>query len=318
VPAIALFLLPYWRDQRRAITGAGLATLPPLALYALLPLRSMQDAGYRWGATYDLRAQSQHIDLTQVHELWWYVSGRVFRDLIRIYDVEHRFLEVGYFARDMWAALLGGGVIVAAVGLVWLFRQQRSAAWLLVLVALPQAVFYINYAAPDKQTMFLTVYLVAALCIGCGVAAILSWLRTDLSMRRAPMFVGAGVVIAALMFVLTNFALLDLSDDDRARRDAESLFAVADERAVIVGGWTDVAPLEYMQIVEHERDDLALVHQWALTGHDLRDVIDYNLSQGRAVYAFSDDDPVLADYYGFTPVEDWYRLSRETSETEVR
>jgi hypothetical protein len=105
---------------------------------------------------------------------------------------------------------------------------------------------------------------------------------------------------------------LDLSNDYRARDRSEALFDIAPPNAVIIGRWTDVAPLEYLQLVEHHREDVALVHEWRMSRQDLRTMARHNLDEGRAVFVFR-RDATFKRYFGFKPVGDgWYELTRET------
>jgi hypothetical protein len=302
-----LFVAPAWRADRRRITGAAFAAIPPLSLYAFLPLRSLGGAAYRWGSGYTLSAERRPLDLSDPQLFWGYVTAKVFRPLTQIYGWPDRVHEALIFAGDFWAALLGGGVFVLAVGAVWLFMRQRRIALLFALVAVPNTLFFINYAAPDKDTMFLTAYVVAAILIGCGVAwllAIVAPTRATFS-RRPVAFALVG--IWAVLLVQTNFSLVDVSQDRRAPQESAALFNTADDHAVIIGRWTDIAPLEYLQIVDHQRPDVALVHEWALSDQGMINVARYNVRSGRAVYVFR-EEPLLEDRFDFVPVGDWYRL----------
>ena len=306
-PALALFVWPAWRAERARITGAAFAAIPPLSLYAFLPLRSLGGAAYRWGSGYTLSAERRPIDLGNPQLFWEYVTAKVFRPLTQMYSWPDRLHEVLVFAGDFWAALLGGGVFVLALGAVWLFLRQRRVALLIALVAGPNTLFFINYAAPDKDTMFLTAYVAAAILVGCGVAWLLSMVAPSKAIfsRRAVAF---GVVaVWALLLVQTNFSLVDVSKDRRAPQESEALFQTADDNAVIIGRWTDIAPLEYLQIVDHQRPDLALVHEWALSDQGLMNVARHNWRAGRTVYVFR-EEPLLEDRFDFIPVGDWYML----------
>jgi len=75
----------------------------------------------------------------------------------------------------------------------------------------------------------------------------------------------------------------------------------------VIGRWTDIAPLEYLQIVDHQRQDVALVHEWALSDQSLVNVARHNTRVGRTVYVFR-EEPVLEDRFDFIPVGDWYML----------
>ncbi len=308
LPAIALFVAPAWREDRRRITGAALAAIPPLALYAFLPLRSLTGAKYRWGSTYDLSAVRHPIDLTDPQMFWGYVTARVFQPLLHMYTWPDRIREAAIFGGNLWAAFLGGGVFVAGLGVVWLATRRGRAAALLLLGAAPSTLFFINYAAPDKDTMFLTTYVVAAVFVGCGVAWLLALIpEIQLPAPRPALAVGIAA-LWALLLVQTNFSLVDVSNDRRAPEESQALFHVADQNAVVIGRWTDIAPLEYLQIVQGERKDLALVHEWAMTDDAIIQIAQHNLREGRAVYVFRKES-ILEDDFGFSPVGDWYTLT---------
>jgi hypothetical protein len=187
---------------------------------------------------------------------------------------------------------------------------------LLLLIAVPQTVFFINYSAPDKDTMFLTTYVVVAICVGCGAARLISGLESAFPGR--PIATGAAVatVLWALMLFQTNFSLLNLSDDYRARDQSEAFFEMAEPNSVVIGRWTDVAPMEYLQIVEGQRPDLRLVQQWTLTPGDYREMVEHNLKEGRTVWVFR-REPALRREFWFTPVGDWYQVRLRPSREVV-
>ena len=81
--------------------------------------------------------------------------------------------------------------------------------------------------------------------------------------------------------------------------------------SLIVGGWTDIAPPEYLQIVEGQRSDVALVLNWPISAAQLREMIIYNLRRGRHVYAMRRNltffGAELEDFV-WQPRQDWYEL----------
>jgi hypothetical protein len=306
LPALAIFVAPAWRTDRRALIGASLAAMPPLALYALLPLRSLFDRPYRWGSSYGIDGEPRMVDLTQPTNLLWYVSGRAFNDLLWLYTPLDRLRETGAFVADAWQAFLGGGVIIAAVGAATLAVQQRRTAVMLGVLASLQAIFFINYGAADKDTMFIVVYVVGAIFAGVGVARIVALAESQQLPAAAPLALMLAAA-CALLLVRTNAPLVDLSDDYRARDEARALLAVADDNALVVGRWTDVAPLEYLQAVEGERNDLDVVHQWATSDRELRALASTALERGRTVYVFR-REPAFRRHFWFNPVGDWFEL----------
>ncbi len=310
VPAVVFFVAPAFIREPRRLLAASTAVLPGIALYGLLPLRSLMDAGYRWGTTYSSDGAPAPINLADPSELWRYVSGHVFRPLAEIYDWHDRLREAAAFLSQAWGSLLGGGFILALAGAWWLARRRPRAGVFLLLVALPQTLFFINYAAVDKETMFLNTYFIIAICAGCGLAGAMEFLREQRFPGGAFVVPSASFMLVLLLFWV-NFPLVDVSGDYRARTRGEALFATADDRSVVIGGWTDIAPLEYLQTVEHQRPDLALVMSWSVSGQALHDLVLYNVQHGHRVYAMRRDltlwNVELTDFE-FVAEKDWYEL----------
>lgn len=307
VPVVLLFLLPDLKTAWRTALRCAPALLPGPALYALLPLRAAMDASYRWGATYAVDGSRIDLDLTDPGRLWWFVSARVFRSGTTWYDWDERLRQCFDFAGDAWSAMLGGGLILALAGLVWLATAERRAAVLIGGVGLVQTAFFVNYAAIDKDTMFVHTYMVLAIGTGCAVARLIA------ALRRASLPQSAAALLLALPLVMAavHWPLLDLSHDDLARERSEAIMSTAEPGALIAGSWTDIAPIEYLQIVEGQRSDVALVLNWPISSARLREMLIYNLRQGRHVYAMRRDltfwDAELDDLV-WQPQHDWYEL----------
>jgi hypothetical protein len=315
LPAIALFLAPDVRRDGWCIAPSTLATLPGLALYALLPLRSAMGTRYQWGGGYDIEGRRIDSDLTQLDQLWWFVSARVFRPQVEWYGWPERFRETAAFGSDAWGALLGGGLVLALEGLGALALHRRRAAVLVLGIGVIQTAFFINYAAVDKDTMFVHSYVVFAIGAGYGVAQLPGLLSQWPGARLAPF----SLLCAAILLIPVNLPLLDLSDDDRARARSEAFMQSADDDALVIGGWTDIAPLEYLQIVEGERRDVALVLSWPISPEGLRAMIAHNLANGRPVYAMRRNLTfwnIELNDFTWTPEEDWFRLELPRASTE--
>jgi hypothetical protein len=304
LPAIALFIAPaLLREPRLAL--AAFATLPGISLYLLLPLRAISGVAYRWGTTFSPDLTPIPIDLTDPSTLWWYVSAQIFRPLTQVYTWPERFDEAATFAFDFWSAFLGG-VLLVLVGAFYLFPTRRRLLLLLAMIALPQAAFFINYAVIDKETMFLPVYVIAAVIAGCGIAAALTALSAA-SLRPARLAFAGSIAVLVLALVAVNFPLVDVSHDYRARDRAEQFFAAAEPDAIAIGWWTDLAPLEYLQVIEGRRADVRLVYTWAYQPGELRALASRSLESGLPVYVLHEEAwaeaAFEADSEGY-----WYRL----------
>lgn len=83
----------------------------------------------------------------------------------------------------------------------------------------------------------------------------MQWLLNTLPDARLHALASVGFPVTML---LINFPLLDLGDDDSVRVHAEHVMAAIPADAVVIGHWWDIVPLQYLQLVEDQRPDLAL------------------------------------------------------------
>lgn len=283
IPGIIIFRAAEWRRRPTRMVIDVAATLPGVALYAWLPLRSVIGGGYRWGSSYANDGTPIPIDLMHPRDIWWYVSGRAFEPFAHVYSWSEQMEQAGRFGGNTWTGLLGAGVLLAVAGFIAMSARRPTVAALLLTVAAPQTFFFISYAVADKDTMFANTYVVIAIFAAAGYAS------TEQSLRRVGVPSASGVLLAgaALLagaLIYTNVGLLDVSDDYRARDQSEQLMAAAEPDALVIGSWTDIAPLEYLQLVEHRRTDLTFVHAWRFGWIGPGALVTEALATGRSVY----------------------------------
>src|SRR5207244_12650955 len=58
--------------------------------------------------------------------------------------------------------------------------------------------------------------------------------------------------------LVINFPLLDISHDTSIRDHAEALIEQSPQNSLVFGGWFDIVPLQYVQMVEGKRPDVKL------------------------------------------------------------
>ncbi len=223
-----------------------------------------------------------------------------------MYGWPERIDEAGVFAFGFWSAFLG--VLLALVGFSYLVAVRRRLLFLIVMFALPQVAFFINYAAIDKETMFLSAYLLGAVLVGVGISVGFTLLAGFEWFRARSILAGTlGLLILALIAI--NLPLVDVSGDYRARDRAEQFFAAAEADTIAIGWWTDLAPLEYLQTIDGERPDVRLVHTWAHDEQQLRALVRTSLKLGQPVYVLREHPWTEPEFDAFS--EDyWYRLER--------
>ncbi len=286
LPAIALFLAPdLWRTPRRTVI-ASLATLPPLALYGLLPLRSAIGGGYRWASPYQLDGTRVPLDLSDRSNFWWMLSSKPFQQWQHVYGWSERMAQAGIFGHDVWASLMAPGLVLAAAGVCAMVAKRPGAFALVLLMVLPQTLFFINYGVRDKRTLFINTYVGLAVFAGYGLAYVSDFLERDLRLRYHTAAVACLVAVFAAVLVRASYTELDRSGDTGARDQSKALLRIASPGAVVLGDWQEVAPLEYVQAAEGLRPDVLLVESWLVSDEQQRAMIAHAIQGGRNAYIY--------------------------------
>lgn len=242
----------------------GMALLFSLGLlpYLYLPLRFMADPPLNY-------ARLLNVDLTTLQGLRWMLTAEMFQQEMFPYSPQEFLLETRRYLVWLWTNFLGIGAALGLLGLVAMARRDRHSCLLLLLLFLSNSFFFINYRAPDKGTMFLPTFLVWAIWIGVGLAAIEErLLKREGSLKAWP--VGSAqemmrygcVALVALNFVMT-FPRVDASNNWITRRFAERALATVEPNAFIIADWVSATPLEYLQIVEGKGSGIT-VFDWGL------------------------------------------------------
>lgn len=208
----------------------------------------------------------------------------------------------------------------AAVGLVWLARRDAALAAALAgfaaLVVLMTA--YIQQGKPEAYLLPAT--WVAMVAVGLALDAAASVLTAALQRQRGSTgasgptrrrwierSLAVGVAAALLVLLVQRFPTLDHSRWTDTRRTWEVTLRYHDlpPGAALLGHWSDMTPLWYLQQIEGRRPDLL-----ALFPPDPDQVMDLFLAAGGALYLAAPLHgyaPDLAERYALAP---WGKLVR--------
>ena len=276
-----LLILAWATPHRKRLTIADCALEVGVFVLALspvlyLPLRSAAQPDFVQVGRFDGTGAFHPLDLTQIGNLLWYLSGRQFAPLLLRYTAVEYGAQALQFFYWLWAAFLGVGLPLGLGGAWILWKRQRAVAAGLFLTALPHALFFIGYRAVDKETMFLPVFLIWALLLGVGVEWILS--RTP---KRTHLL--ALLLPAALLWI--NFAYADVSDFRAPSEQARDQLLAADTGALYLATWGDAELMRYHQIVAGLRPDVEVVNRFFIAPADLTGLIQRRLDGGRTVYS---------------------------------
>jgi hypothetical protein len=245
---VALVLLPYilwkiptWRARIILVIIGGVAG----SLYLYLPLR------FAANPQFNLIGQYFNRDLTQPGDLIWMVSGRMFGREMFAYPLLDWIGEIGKFVGELWLNFLGVGLLVGLLGIIQLWRTQRTLCLLLIGMFVTQVLFFSSYDVFDKWTMFHTAYLVWAIFVAAGSL----WLLNRLPKIPVYTFLVA-LVIAQLA---GNWNVAGRSGDTYVADRARSLLTALPQQATLIGPWTAIRPAEYEQIVNGQRPDIHML-----------------------------------------------------------
>jgi hypothetical protein len=198
-----------------------------------------------------------------------------------------------------------------------LWRRDWRLSGMLSLMFLANAIFYINYRVVDKDTMFLPTYFVFALWLGVGYQWLRGWVHSSpqgtrqaqdprFSRLRPAMLVPLFALSVVALAVGANWQRVDLSDDWSTREQSEAILAQAKPNALIFGWWNTVPAIQYLQLVEGRRPDVAAINRFLIGPEDMNQLILTAVNQ-RPVYV---DNPsiVLLRETTITAAGPLYRL----------
>jgi hypothetical protein len=305
-PAFVLYLMLCPKpSSKRLWLIAPAFLLFGLILYLYIPLASKAGPAYAFGYRYDLDGTAIPRDFSSIQDLWWLISAKAFHSQVFAYSPTEALGALAQFGWWLTSSFVGIGLLLGGLGIWHQYRSGRRELILLAGVFVPCALFYANYRVADKEFMFLPSYLVWALWIAVGAAALAELAPRYLGSPAARRLAQGFVLLLPLVALTVNYPLVDLSSDYRASDEASNFMASAPPSAIVVGPWIDVAPMLYMQVVEKQRPDLRLVHRWLVDDRELLAMAEHNMGI-RSLYVLGDEDALKGLYQLVRTGEKWY------------
>jgi 4-amino-4-deoxy-L-arabinose transferase-like glycosyltransferase len=297
-PGFALFLFAV--DGRALLRPRHLLLLllpflAGLGVYLYLPVRYQAQPAFNYVGRYDAQGNFIALDLRQPANLWWLVSGKAFRGLMFDYTPAELVKEVGQAAYRLWGNYLGIGLVPGLMGgWVQMRKKPRHFALFGVLFA-ANLVFFINYRVVDKAVMFVPAYLVWAVWIGEGFNWLVRWVQGPHRTGSPPPVWAWGLLVMVIVPLVVNWPLVNVHDDTRARDLADAALMHASRDAIILGWWTSVPPIQYLQLVENRRPDLLVINRFLIGADEMYALIDHSLGN-RPVYVMELDEGLAKAY----------------------
>jgi 4-amino-4-deoxy-L-arabinose transferase-like glycosyltransferase len=312
LPAGLLFVLLVDRSrilQRRLVFGGVGLFLLGLLPYLYLPARASMEATSRAVLVHPTLVVQDPSIFGGFFDL---VTGGDFRGAMFTFgpaELPGRFVYyLGYLSEQFHPGFLA----VALLGVAYLLAKDWAALALLGSLYLGWLFYALEYDIADVYYQFIPTYLVLAVFVAAGLAALLRGVERLMAGRLARVRVAAVivassvVVLAPLVGVGETYAAVDRSEDDKGRRMLEAVAEKAELEATVIH---HRSPLWYMTLVEGRRRDIQLVASFEIGMNDREiEAAKAALRTGTAVYILqpnvSDAERVRETDLDLVPVEE--------------
>jgi hypothetical protein len=306
LPAVLYLIWRGLRTTRASRSDWALAAgcfLAPLILYAYVPIRAAGAPSYNW-------PEEIGLDVRTVRGLWLHLTSASFRPSLFL------SLRSGLAGGQNLVSSLGRdfawlGVPFGILGLVRLWRAERTLFWFCLALFVPPTLVFVNYQVFDQDVFFLTPFFIWAWWMALGFASLLDAGRRRFPARRALGLAAALIVLAPALFSLAgNFPRLDFSQRTILADDCRTALASVPRDSWIFSGWTVAMPLKYFQIVEGMRSDVdiydasftgfRLLHDMSPQGYSLDEIVELTGAEHRRAAARElERRPVLLTYVDY-------------------
>ncbi len=211
-------------------------------------------------------------------KLRWYLSGAQFRSHFFAFSWQEMGKRVAGYVHLLWAEY---GSLPLGAGLLGVLSSARTG-WrrqiFLLLAFLSTVLFATSYDVPDYANFLIPSYLIFALWIGDGFAALIrrmAWLARQVGGSRLHVRppggwtnLGRGALVLAMLGLAirplyANYAVVDESRNNSAREEATTLLDMLEEEALLVlppccDFYNQAMGIRYLQLVEGVRPDVAV------------------------------------------------------------
>ncbi|HEX6386457.1 MAG TPA: DUF2723 domain-containing protein [Anaerolineae bacterium] len=307
---------PHQLCRPRVLAAGFVAAVAGATVYLYLPLRYSAQPAFNYAGHYDATGTFIPVNLQTLDGFLWLTTGRGFAGFMFGYQPAELWPQVQDFAVQLWRAFFALGIGPGIPGIFVLLRRNWRMGVLLLLLFFAHTLFFINYRAVDKDTMFLPSYLIWTLWLGVGYQVLVNWTQQEPGPRIFTWLVRGLIVGAVLVAVGWNWRLVNLSGDWSTREQSEAILRQVEPGALIFGWWDTIPGVQYLQLVEGERPDVTTINRFLISGSDMNQLILHEMEQ----------QPVYVDSLPFellgvtmiTPVGALYRIEPQESTFDSR
>ena len=257
LPAVAVIVyrtqgLRFFRS-RRLLYAALISIAALIAVYAYLPFAASRSPLINWGNPRSLQ------------EIWWHITGRQYRVFLSFTPTMMGAQFVEFFRmllREFGPAWLPVTLVLAFLGFVTAYRQDRTTFWFLLFIVIANFAYDFSYEiAEDKDAYYLPVFIAIAVAAGFGVRWLIQLTVAKSSSFGASLPLAASVVLvlSAIAFA-ANWPFNNRRHDFIAHDYVENLLSTIEPNGLLLTqDWQVVSPMFYVQEIERERPDAKIV-----------------------------------------------------------
>ncbi len=288
IPGILVFLFLRYQKNMAAVRywlpalGTGLIAA---SFYFYLPLRIGMHPTFNYAGFYSAGAIFYPYKLTRLPEFLAFISGQGFSHLMFSYNLQGLFIQLAAFGRELARAFFIIGIGPGLVGLILLLKRNKKMGLLLLLWFIATAIFYIDYKVLDKATMFLPCYLVWGIAVAVCYDQFMRWIISSKpALHNLPLRALQAIVIVSVVAACAwNLPLVNQNDQWNVRWEAERRLNALPENSAVIGYWSTIPVMEYLQKVEGVRPDVLLINRFLVPDDALAPLV-ATLSSQRTVY----------------------------------
>ncbi|HZE68656.1 MAG TPA: DUF2723 domain-containing protein [Pyrinomonadaceae bacterium] len=252
---VLLYRIAGWTffKSKNLIYTALLLLLGFVLVYAYLPLAASRSPVMNWG------------DPRTLEHFWWHITGRQYQVFIafsaqRIAEQASQFGKL--LAHEFGPVWFPAALALAAMGLVEMFRHDRTTFWFAALVITCDLGYALNYEiAEDKGAYYLPAFIALALAAGFGVRFLLRTLGRGWPRRQVGL--AAAVVLIALVPLASfagNFRFTNRHNFFLARDYISNIEStIAPGGMLLTSDWQVYSPLLYLREIEQQRRDVVAI-----------------------------------------------------------
>jgi len=230
----------FWRSREAIVAGVLLCA--GLLIYAYIPLAAAHSPAMNWG------------NPRTAHQIFDHVTGKEYRAYFTsagssMSSQFDRFF--GILVREFGPPWMPLALAIAAIGIVALWKNQRTLFWYIALLIAADVAWVLFYPVKaDQDAYVIPSFLALILAFAYGTERIVAW-----KPRAA-----YALLIVPLIAVAAAYPIRNRRQFWVARDYTTNAFrAMRPNGLLITGDWQMYSPMRYMLDVEHARADVAII-----------------------------------------------------------